>query len=72
MYETRAGFGPRELHNRILVLSSVMKKLLLLLSLCLTPWLHAQNGDRPGEVQSGLPADMVVPPAPALTPEEAL
>lgn len=49
-----------------------MKKLLLLLSICLTPWLHAQNGDKPGEVQGGLPADMVVPPAPVLPPEEAL
>lgn len=32
----------------------------------------AQSGDRPGEVQNPPPADMVIPPAPALSPEEAL
>ncbi len=33
--------------------------------------LYAQNGDKRGEVQSALPADFVVPPAPILTPEQA-
>lgn len=31
-----------------------------------------QAGDRTGEVQGGLPADLVIPPAPVLTPEEEL
>ncbi|MFT7169538.1 MAG: hypothetical protein ACI80K_002677, partial [Paracoccaceae bacterium] len=31
-----------------------------------------QAGDRNGEVQGGLPADLVIPPAPVLTPEEEL
>jgi len=35
-----------------------------------TAW--AQNGDRPGEVQRPLPADLAVPPAPVLSDEEAL
>ncbi|QDV09357.1 Cytochrome c-552 precursor [Planctomycetes bacterium Poly30] len=30
----------------------------------------AQNGDRKGEVQGDLPADLVIPPAPVLSPEE--
>lgn len=32
----------------------------------------AQKGDVPGEVQPPLPADLVVPPAPALSAEEEL
>ncbi|MFT7669966.1 MAG: mono/diheme cytochrome c family protein/glucose/arabinose dehydrogenase [Planctomycetota bacterium] len=32
----------------------------------------AQNGDRPNEEQPSLPADLVIPAAPALTPQEAL
>lgn len=32
----------------------------------------AQQGDQPGEVQSDLPAALVVPPAPVLSPVEAL
>ena len=34
--------------------------------------LRAQNGDRPGEEQPPLPADLVVPPAPARSPAEEL
>lgn len=32
----------------------------------------AQLGDREGEVQADLPADLVIPPAPALTPDQQL
>lgn len=32
----------------------------------------AQNGDVAGEVQAGLPDELVVPPAPVLSPEDAL
>lgn len=31
-----------------------------------------QNGDRPGEEQPDLPAELAIPPAPVLSPEEAL
>lgn len=34
--------------------------------------LAAQLGDRDGEVQADLPADLVIPPAPALSPEQQL
>ena len=44
----------------------------LFLSLALTAPLLAQNGDRKGEVQAPPPAHIVIPPAPVLTPEEAL
>lgn len=46
---------------------------LLAASLCLiaNPLL-AQSGDKPGEVQNELPSHIVVPPAPALSVEEAL
>ncbi|MCB9913932.1 MAG: dehydrogenase [Planctomycetes bacterium] len=37
----------------------------------LAPLVSAQNGDRPGEEQPPLPADLVVPPAPALSVDEA-
>ncbi len=33
---------------------------------------HAQQGDQPGERQPDLPPDLVVPPAPVLSPEDAL
>ncbi|MBI3416253.1 MAG: dehydrogenase [Verrucomicrobia bacterium] len=33
---------------------------------------HAQNGDRPGEEQPALPAHIQAPPAPPLSPEDAL
>ena len=44
----------------------------LLLSLAFTAPLLAQNGDHRGEVQAPLRADLKVPPAPALSPAEAL
>lgn len=47
------------------------RRLLLLLPLSLAP-LCAQQGDRDGEVQAPPPAHLVIPPAPILTPEEAL
>lgn len=34
--------------------------------------LFAQRGDKPGEVQTPLPSHIVIPPSPALSPEEAL
>lgn len=40
-----------------------------LLALFLVPAAAAQNGDRKGEAQGDLPTDLVIPPAPALTPE---
>jgi mono/diheme cytochrome c family protein/glucose/arabinose dehydrogenase len=45
---------------------------LLLASLCLTIPLAAQNGDRDGETQTPLPADLEIPPAPVLSVDEAL
>src|SRR5476649_1025867 len=44
----------------------------LLFSLALAAPLLAQNGDRRGEVQAPPPATIKIPPAPTLTPEEAL
>ena len=44
----------------------------LLLGLALASPLCAQRGDHPGEVQAPLPEHIKVPPAPALTAEEAL
>lgn len=43
-----------------------------LLALLLAPTLAAQNGDRPGEEQPDLPADLEIPAAPALSVQEAL
>jgi mono/diheme cytochrome c family protein/glucose/arabinose dehydrogenase len=43
----------------------------LVAAVLITP-IFAQNGDRAGEVQAPPPAHLVVPPAPALSPEEAL
>ncbi|MEM8710031.1 MAG: c-type cytochrome, partial [Planctomycetota bacterium] len=37
---------------------------------CLTAYAAAQAGDRKDEVQGDLPADLVIPPAPVLSPEE--
>ncbi len=49
-----------------------MRRLLpLALVLSVAP-LSAQEGDRDGEVQAPPPAHLVIPPAPILTPEEAL
>ncbi|MDP6938565.1 MAG: c-type cytochrome [Planctomycetota bacterium] len=45
---------------------------LVLLGLVLAIPAHAQNGDAKGEVQPDLPADLVVPPAPALSAEDEL
>ena len=36
------------------------------------PAVAAQNGDKEGEEQPPLPADLAIPPAPVLSPEEAL
>ena len=44
----------------------------LLSALLLASGGHAQNGDKQGEDQPPLPKDLVVPPAPVLTPAEAL
>lgn len=51
-----------------------MRKSLLLcgLALVLGPSALAQNGDRKGEQQPPLPEDLVVPPAPLLSPSEQL
>lgn len=43
---------------------------LVLGSLLVATTAAAQNGDRKGETQDDLPADLVIPPAPALTPEQ--
>jgi mono/diheme cytochrome c family protein len=45
------------------------KNLLLTLALACPP-VAAQQGDQPGEVQPPLPAGLLVPPAPALSPED--
>ncbi len=44
----------------------------LLFSLALTAPALAQNGDRKGEVQAPPPAHIIIPPAPVLTPDQAL
>ncbi|MDX1952106.1 MAG: c-type cytochrome [Verrucomicrobiota bacterium] len=44
----------------------------LFLPLCATLALLAQNGDKPGEIQEPPPAAIKIPPAPPLSPEEAL
>ena len=44
----------------------------LLISFASTVSLLAQQGDRAGQVQPPLPADLKIPPAPVLTPAEAL
>ena len=49
-----------------------LARLLPLALLLSTLPLLAQRGDRPGEVQPGLPAHLEVPPAPILVAEEAL
>jgi len=43
-----------------------------LLAVALALPAHAQNGDAKGEVQPDVPADLVIPPAPALSAEDEL
>jgi mono/diheme cytochrome c family protein/glucose/arabinose dehydrogenase len=47
-------------------------RLLLPLALLLVPPAVGQNGDQQGEDQPPLPAELAIPPAPVLTPEEQL
>jgi len=50
-----------------------MRSPVLFLLCCCLPWIcTAQRGDRPGEVQPPPPVDLEIPPAPVLTPAEAL
>lgn len=44
----------------------------LLLGLLVLAPLHAQQGDRPGEVQAPVPDHIEIPPSPILSPEEAM
>src|SRR5688572_5165047 len=43
-----------------------------LMGLYLVCALRAQQGDRPNEIQTPIPSHWVIPPAPILSPEEAL
>jgi glucose/arabinose dehydrogenase/mono/diheme cytochrome c family protein len=49
-----------------------MRRLLPLVLAVSVSTLSAQQGDRQGEVQQPVPAHIVIPPSPILTPEEAL
>ena len=49
-----------------------MARILQLAALTLIAPLCAQNGDRNGEVQGALPADLAIPAAPVLSAEEEL
>jgi mono/diheme cytochrome c family protein/glucose/arabinose dehydrogenase len=49
-----------------------LSRLLPLVLLLSSAPLSAQRGDKPGEIQRGLPEHIEVPPAPVLVPEEAV
>jgi mono/diheme cytochrome c family protein/glucose/arabinose dehydrogenase len=59
---------PRPVHH----LTAPLAALLAALQLASSSAARAQNGDKQGEEQPPLPKDLVVPPAPVLTPLEAL